>query len=303
MSGVKFNEQMRVTLHNFIDSATWFDEGGVSLTQENIEDFIATFLVAGNNVDLTYNDVANTLTIDVEALTQADIASLVADLAAKQPLEATLTAIASVAPGAGQYIYFTALDTPALDNISALGRNLIDDGTLASMYTTLGFSAFFQTLVDDADAAAFRTTIGVGNKFGTIAVSGQSDVVADAESDTLTLAAGANVTITTTPGTDTVTIAAAAGGTPPSGAGVVTAGAGILNMGVYEASSVIVDAIVTAASRISLFLAPSLDTDENDPELLDIASMVAVPATGSFTAKLAFLNPVTGPVKIQYMVA
>lgn len=48
--------------------------------------------------------------------------------------------------------------------------------------------------------------------FKTVAVSGQSDVVADSAADTLTLAAGSNITITTDAATDTVTIAAAAGG-------------------------------------------------------------------------------------------
>lgn len=48
--------------------------GGGGLTQEQIEDFLGTStLVAGNNVDITYNDVANTITIDVEALTSADL--------------------------------------------------------------------------------------------------------------------------------------------------------------------------------------------------------------------------------------
>lgn len=51
-----------------------------------------------------------------------------------------------------------------------------------------------------------------GNAFGTIAVSGQSNVVADQANDTLTLAAGSNITITTTAASDTVTIAASSGG-------------------------------------------------------------------------------------------
>jgi len=46
-------------------------------------------------------------------------------------------------------------------------------------------------------------TVGI---FKTIAVSGQSDVVADTYIDTLTLVAGTNVTITTNAGTDTITI-------------------------------------------------------------------------------------------------
>ena len=50
---------------------------------------------------------------------------------------------------------------------------------------------------------------GASLAFKTVAVSGQSDVVADGSTDTLTLAEGSNVTITTTAGSETVTIAAA----------------------------------------------------------------------------------------------
>jgi len=57
--------------------------------------------------------------------------------------------------------------------------------------------------------------------FGTIAVSGQSNVVADAVSDTLTLVAGSNVTITTSAGGDSITIASTDTNT------TYTAGAGI----------------------------------------------------------------------------
>lgn len=46
---------------------------------------------------------------------------------------------------------------------------------------------------------------GSGNSFTTLTVAGQSDVVADSATDTLTLVAGTGITITTTPGTDTVT--------------------------------------------------------------------------------------------------
>ena len=51
------------------------------------------------------------------------------------------------------------------------------------------------------------TNSGDQNLFSTIAVAGQSNVVADSTSDTLTLAAGANITITTDATTDTVTVA------------------------------------------------------------------------------------------------
>lgn len=53
---------------------------------------------------------------------------------------------------------------------------------------------------------------GGGDSFRTISVSGQSDVVADSATDTLTLEAGSNVTITTDASTDTITISAVGGG-------------------------------------------------------------------------------------------
>ena len=47
---------------------------------------------------------------------------------------------------------------------------------------------------------------GGTNTFSTIAVAGQSNVVADSTTDTLTLASGDGITITTSAGTDTITI-------------------------------------------------------------------------------------------------
>ena len=52
----------------------------------------------------------------------------------------------------------------------------------------------------------------VTEAFKTIAVSGQSDVVADGATDTLTFAAGSNMTITTNASGDTITFAASGGG-------------------------------------------------------------------------------------------
>lgn len=57
-----------------------------------------------------------------------------------------------------------------------------------------------------------KTSGGGGPSFQTIAVTGQSDVIAESASDTLNLVAGANVTITTNAATDTVTISATGGG-------------------------------------------------------------------------------------------
>ncbi len=72
-------------------------------------------------------------------------------------------------------------------------------------------------LTSDITGTNSGTNTGDQNLFQTIAVAGQSDVVADTTTDTLTLAAGANVTITTNAGTDTITIAAAGGAGVPGG--------------------------------------------------------------------------------------
>lgn len=86
--------------------------------------------------------------------------------------------------------------------------------------TTGGTGTDADTL-DGFDSSYFLNFNNLSNKpniFNTIAVSGQSSVVADSGTDTLTLVAGTGITITTVAGTDTITIAATGGG----GSGTVT---------------------------------------------------------------------------------
>ena len=65
---------------------------------------------------------------------------------------------------------------------------------------------------------------GAQQAFRTIAVSGQSDVVADTATDTLTLVAGSNMTITTNASNDEITFASSGGG---GGGGSVTMAIGV----------------------------------------------------------------------------
>ena len=74
-----------------------------------------------------------------------------------------------------------------------------------------------QAIVTDGSGnLSFSTISGGGGgtvteAFKNIAVSGQSNIVADAATDTLTFAAGSNITLTTNASTDTITIAASGG--------------------------------------------------------------------------------------------
>jgi hypothetical protein len=62
-----------------------------------------------------------------------------------------------------------------------------------------------------AQAAFNKANAGAGNIFSTIAVSGQSSVVATSNNTVLNLAAGSNITITTEPTTNTITITSTGG--------------------------------------------------------------------------------------------
>ena len=77
-------------------------------------------------------------------------------------------------------------------------------------------------------AIAAQAEGGATLAFKNVAVAGQSNIVADAATDTLNIAAGANVTITTNASTDTITIAATDTNTDTNTFRPVTAGGNTL---------------------------------------------------------------------------
>lgn len=95
----------------------------------------------------------------------------------------------------------------------AAGDILYHNGT-SYVRLAIGTDGQVLTVNDAANAPQWENAAGGGGgetnefSFKTISVAGQSDVVADTTTDTLTLAAGSNVTITTNASTDTITIAA-----------------------------------------------------------------------------------------------
>lgn len=182
-------------------------------TDEAAQDAVGGILTDSSSIDFTYDDGANTITATLIDGDKGDI---------------TLSSTGTV-----WTIDNSAVTYAKIQNVSATDRILGRSTAGAGVVEEITCTAAGRALLDDADNTAQRTTLGLGtlatqsgtfsgtssgtntgdqNLFSTIAVSGESDVVADGTSDTLTLVAGSNVTITTNATTDTITISATGGG-------------------------------------------------------------------------------------------
>ena len=104
-----------------------------------------------------------------------------------------------------------SLDGSALTGVTASGTGIViqHDGSNVGTAGTINFSTNLDVSPVSAGIVTVTASGGGGgsqNLFSTIAVSGQSNIVADGTTDTLTFAEGSNITLTTNAGTDTITI-------------------------------------------------------------------------------------------------
>ena len=180
-----------------ITLALW-GSGGNGSTQVRITDFHA----AVRNVDQT--TAARLLPRQV--------------LPAEKTVPGTVTALRSFSPKDISDIAGTGGggSTMAFGSIAVAGQsNVVADAAPDTLTLAAGANITITTNAS-TDTVTIAAAGGGTQAFGTIAVAGQSDVVADAAPDTLTLVAGSNITLTTNASTDTITIAAAGGGSTPA---------------------------------------------------------------------------------------
>jgi hypothetical protein len=157
----------------------------------------------GNEITMTMNDSSKTLSFDGTAGQLFSISDSfggvlfsVNDISGIPSLEIDDQGIVRLAEFSGHVII---ADSSASQNTSKYPLQVTGGIYADSVNATL--------FGDGSNITGIPTVV-----FSTIAVAGQSDVVADTATDTLTLAAGSGITIATTAGTDTITFSATGGG-------------------------------------------------------------------------------------------
>jgi hypothetical protein len=112
----------------------------------------------------------------------------------------------------------------AFSNIAVSGQTTVAADSKTDTLTLIaGTNVTITTNATNDEVTISSNGGGSTNSFQTIAVSGQSSVVADSATDTLTLIAGSNITLTTNATNDEITIAASGGGggTPAGNSGEI----------------------------------------------------------------------------------
>lgn len=206
-STIAVSGQSNVVADSTSDTLTLIAGTGVSITTNATNDEITitntvSGLADGDKGDITVSSSGATWTIDNDAVTYAKI----------QNVSATDRLLGRSTAGAGDIEEITC---------TSFGRSLIDDVDATAARSTLGLGTL-ATQSGTFSGTSSGTNTGDQNVFTTIAVSGQSNVVADTTTDTLTLVAGTGMSITTNATSDEVTITSTVTGLTDGDKGDIT---------------------------------------------------------------------------------
>jgi hypothetical protein len=143
-------------------------------------------------------------------------------------------------------------------------------------------------------------TPNIGGAGGSqLSIQFQDEGVALGTSGTVDTVNFTGAAVTATRATNTVTVNVTGGG----GAATVTQVIVVLPAPANKRHAVIVtDATVNASSKLILSLGQTAATVVNEIEDIQMLSMGAQPGAGVFTFLADFLNPISGPITLNYMV-
>jgi hypothetical protein len=178
----------------------------------------------------------------------------------------------------------------AFSNIAVSGQTTVAADAKTDTFTLVAGTGVTLTTDAGADSITIAASGSASNSFETIAVAGQSSVVADSATDTLTLVAGTGITITTDAGADSVTITNSATGANAFGnvavSGQTTVAADSTN-----------DTLTLAAASSNIVLTTDASTDTVTIGLASVPSVDGVIAGSTgFVSASGDLALTTGDV-------
>ena len=193
-------EQANLTLTGELDAATLDISGNSDLDGDLLVG--GNISLDGSNKELRFYEGSNYVGFEAPALSADQIWVL--------PAADGTSGYALKTDGSGTLSWGLAGGN-AFETISVSGQSDVVADSSSDTLTLVGGTGLAITTAAGSDTITFTNTAVGANAFGTIAVSGQSNVVADSTADTLTLVSGAGINITTAAGSDTVTIAGGSG--------------------------------------------------------------------------------------------
>lgn len=154
-------------------------------------------------------------------------------LNAKQPLDATLTALAGAVTAPDTMIYFTALDTASVASLTSFGRTLIASADSSAARTSLGLAIGTDVQAYDADLGAIAT------------LSGTTGFLKKTAANTWSLDTNTYLT-----GNQTITLSGDVTGTGATGIAVTLANSGVTS-GTYGSATQVPVFTVDAKGRVT----------------------------------------------------
>jgi hypothetical protein len=197
-----------------------------------------------------------------------------------------------LATNAAGGLLWTTRAANSFETIAVSGQSPIVADTHTDTLTIAAGTGISLTTNAGTDTLTITNSVTAPNTFGTIVVSGSSDVVADSSTDTLTLVAGSNMTITTDASTDTITFASTGGGGGSSYSSVRTQSGTTYTLALTDAGDYIQTTSTTAVT-ITVPLQSSVtwaaDTEiyfeQNNTGQITIAGASGVTVNSSETLK------------------